>query len=77
MSDTTSKISTCSKATKLSGDFDHLQRAIRSGQPKVSHPMGETPPRVLIVDDSPTIRFSLRRDLAQMGAVVTEAAGRQ
>ena len=33
-----------------------------------------SPPRILIVDDSPTIRFGLKRDLAQLGAVVTEAS---
>jgi len=31
-------------------------------------------PRILIVDDSPTIRFGLKRDLGQLGAVVTEAS---
>ena len=31
-------------------------------------------PRILIVDDSPTIRFGLKRDLGQMGAIVTEAS---
>ncbi len=31
-------------------------------------------PRILIVDDSPTIRIGLKRDLAQMGAIVTEAS---
>ncbi len=35
---------------------------------------GKFSPRILIVDDSMTIRFALRKELEQMGAIVTEAA---
>ncbi|HYA42151.1 MAG TPA: response regulator, partial [Syntrophobacteraceae bacterium] len=52
--------------------FD-LKPVSKGGQSYLSDPLHESPPRILIVDDSPTIRLSLRRDLAQMGAIVTEA----
>jgi putative two-component system response regulator len=58
----------------LSSESDYLQRASRMGQPNLPDPLKASPPRILIVDDSPTIRFGLKRDLGQMGAIVTEAS---
>ncbi len=54
--------------------FDNMQQMSKNGQPRLSDPLKASPPRILIVDDSPTIRFSLKRDLRQMGAIVTEAS---
>jgi len=57
----------------LNAESFDLKPVSKGGQSYLSDPLHESPPRILIVDDSPTIRLSLRRDLAQMGAIVTEA----
>jgi response regulator RpfG family c-di-GMP phosphodiesterase len=58
---------------KLNGKSPNLQPVSESGQTNLADPLKELPPKILIVDDSPTIRFSLRKDLGQLGAIVTEA----
>ena len=58
----------------MSGESDYLQRVSKIWQANPSDPLKASPPRILIVDDSPTIRYGLKRDLGQMGAVVTEAS---
>ncbi|MHC1727288.1 MAG: response regulator [Syntrophobacteraceae bacterium] len=56
------------QAKSLEGAFSKVESA---GPMKLA-------PRILIVDDSPTIRTALRRELEKMGAIVTEASdGRQ
>ncbi len=52
-------------APQLTGDTEEVNDKITL--------VGEAP-RILIVDDSPTIRYTLKKDLLRMGAVVTEAA---
>jgi len=59
---------------KLNGESDYLHQVSKIRQPNLSDPLTASSPRILIVDDSPTIRFGLKRDLGQMGAIVTEAS---
>ncbi|MDR3714079.1 MAG: response regulator [Puia sp.] len=59
---------------KLNAESDCFLRISESGQDNLQAPQGGTPPRILIVDDSPTIRYTLKKDLLQMGAIVTEAS---
>jgi len=62
----------------LDARSDSLQRLRKEAASKLSDGPAprslSSPPRILIVDDSPTIRFGLKRDLGQLGAVVTEAS---
>ncbi len=58
---------------KLSGESDYSQVS-KIGQSNPSGPLKASSPRILIVDDSPTIRTGLKRDLVQIGAIVTEAS---
>ncbi len=62
------------KVNALGVDSDCLPRISQIGQAKVRLPQAESPPRILILDDSPTIRYTLKKDLRQMGAIVSEAA---
>ncbi len=57
----------------MNAEFDHLLPNSRIGQANLGVPTGGPPPRILIVDDSPTIRSSLKSDLREMGAIVAEA----
>ena len=58
---------------KLNAESPDLRSVSKSAQSQGSGPPDDLPPRILIIDDSPTIRFSLKKDLAQIGAIVTEA----
>ena len=57
---------------------DYLQSLKNKAAPEHSHgafpALKPSSPRILIIDDSPTIRFGLKRDLGQLGAIVTEAS---
>ncbi len=57
----------------MSGESDYSQVS-KIGQSNPSGPLKASSPRILIVDDSPTIRTGLKRDLVQIGAIVTEAS---
>ena len=57
----------------MNAEPDQFQRIREIGQANLPISQGGSPPRILIVDDSPTIRYSLKKDLEQMGAIVTEA----
>jgi response regulator RpfG family c-di-GMP phosphodiesterase len=59
--------------SKLDPPADHKQMMTDSSERKSSQSL-VTSPKILIVDDSPTIRAGLARDLKQMGAIVTQAS---
>ncbi len=57
-------------------DYFRLISTRREAKPSESFvpPLKVPSPRILIVDDSPTIRYGLKKNLAQIGAIVTEAS---
>ncbi len=57
----------------MNAESGHSLRISEIGQANLQILRSGSPPRILIVDDSPTIRYTLKKDLQQMGAVVTEA----
>ncbi|MDR3569275.1 MAG: response regulator [Syntrophobacteraceae bacterium] len=57
----------------MNAESEHFMRISEIGQANLQITKGGSRPRILIVDDSPTIRYSLRKDLEQMGAIVSEA----
>ncbi len=57
----------------MNAESDHLLLMREVGETNLQFPRTVSSPKILIVDDSPTIRFSLRKDLEKIGAIVTEA----
>ena len=57
-------------------DYFRLISTRREAKPSESFvpPLKVPSPRISIVDDSPTIRYGLKKNLAQIGAIVTEAS---